>query len=1077
MGFFSILSDISKNKSNFKQWEQQERDNDAKRKALYERGVGKERLEEAKKRGDVIIDVITQMDQHSENFAEDIEQVTQPMAQMSGMLGVAGGLVGGGYYFYKTTEKGYKTFNKASIAIKDETAKAIDNQIHITYQDKIKNIIPENESNKILDELRSLRFGAECDNKIFKPKYLDKYKPYLSEESFKALKETHIPNYQKFWKGVKHHGAIAGAIAIATPILAYTLATLKTTNMQLRGSRIARWQSRNQLADAKNFVVFTPEQIAEAEEEVKKNKKPLTFREKLFGKKDKKQAGFWKNWYKYFKDSKDYEKWKAQDSDDSKKITRELTAEETKEAKLDQELIQRMVKKINNKAEEYSEDMETASAVILNLPIVAGPLIGTPLAWILEKSGTAQKISDSVFNKNAPKGYKEYLKQVTADGTKKSRFKRFIDFFKSQEKLSELINTEQAAKAADNAGKKVSNASPVKNIWRKIKVLASQTPATRRLASWAIVGAASAVVTSIIGLKLQKNAARAGRYIAREEFKDNPQEFLSYTDEEMQQVQDIKGKKPTLGEKFREWITFLPRCIKNVYKYDKYKKTTYQHQKDVHDELVKSAKVSDKQLLEAKNLQRKLFNTFEKVDEKSQAYSENMEAANEIATPLIYMGGYALTAAPFIAVFAGFLTGKFPVAKIGEWTAGLMAKVGGSKWGQKVQKEGIQSLAKTIEKMPDEKLPGNIQRILERFIPDGLNENTKLIDYLRHLEKNNNLEATEFINFIKAHSSEKLGTFLNVGALPKDVYTDIVANKITVGELLGKEGDGAKKVSALLQKWMPQEKLEKLKGKTVYDILIQRKIIDSEGRILPHLMDKTLNEVVGTDLAKIDVEKMTVGEFGKILQKAGKGPAEALSGMIKPMIPTREASFRFLRGFVELAPESTVKATLGKLSEKEIGSLKMGTIDRQYVIRMLNRLEKVMEKSANSGLKEEMNKLLQTMMQNPQKTLILLINHPEKLMSAFKSETLAKTLWAAGISWTVFTTILTYCLASYFASMQKDAGRLGVMKSIEDLQDYRYYADEIPENNSVNETKISETQIATKKNVFSSFDLSKKESV
>ena len=33
---------------------------------------------------------------------------------------------------------------------------------------------------------------------------------------------------------------------------------------------------------------------------------------------------------------------------------------------------------------------------------------------------------------------------------------------------------------------------------------------------------------------------------------------------------------------------------------------------------------------DAKNLQRKLFNTFEKVDDKSQEYSESMEVANEI---------------------------------------------------------------------------------------------------------------------------------------------------------------------------------------------------------------------------------------------------------------------------------------------------------------------------------------------------------------------------------------------------------------------------------------------------------------
>jgi phosphate starvation-inducible membrane PsiE len=88
-------------------------------------------------------------------------------------------------------------------------------------------------------------------------------------------------------------------------------------------------------------------------------------------------------------------------------------------------------------------------------------------------------------------------------------------------------------------------------------------------------------------------------------------------------------------------------------------------------------------------------------------------------------------------------------------------------------------------------------------------------------------------------------------------------------------------------------------------------------------------------------------------------------------------------------------------------------------------------------------------MANPQKTMTLLINHPEKLFASMKSKTLSNALIVAGISWTAFTTLMTYLLASYFASLQKDAGRLGVMKSIEELNDYRYYANEIKESDKI----------------------------
>ena len=120
MGFFSVLGDISRNKSNFKQWEQDERDKDAKRKALYQKGVGKDRFEAAKKRGDVIIDVITQMDQHSENMAEDIESVTQPLSTVAGFAGLGVGTFAGWKLFSKKVGKDFQSFHTDIAPIKEE---------------------------------------------------------------------------------------------------------------------------------------------------------------------------------------------------------------------------------------------------------------------------------------------------------------------------------------------------------------------------------------------------------------------------------------------------------------------------------------------------------------------------------------------------------------------------------------------------------------------------------------------------------------------------------------------------------------------------------------------------------------------------------------------------------------------------------------------------------------------------------------------------------------------------------------------------------------------------------------------
>ena len=53
---------------------------------------------------------------------------------------------------------------------------------------------------------------------------------------------------------------------------------------------------------------------------------------------------------------------------------------------------------------------------------------------------------------------------------------------------------------------------------------------------------------------------------------------------------------------------------------------------------------------------------------------------------------------------------------------------------------------------------------------------------------------------------------------------------------------------------------------------------------------------------------------------------------------------------------------------------------------------------------------------------------------------LKKALKIAGISWVTFNIVITYALESWLAELQLKAGRLGVMKSLEDLSDPRYYA-------------------------------------
>ena len=70
---------------------------------------------------------------------------------------------------------------------------------------------------------------------------------------------------------------------------------------------MARWQARENLKDDKNFVTYTPEQIAEAEANLKKNPPP---KKKWFGKKDAEERGFFSNWAHLIGEREDYKAWK-----------------------------------------------------------------------------------------------------------------------------------------------------------------------------------------------------------------------------------------------------------------------------------------------------------------------------------------------------------------------------------------------------------------------------------------------------------------------------------------------------------------------------------------------------------------------------------------------------------------------------------------------------------------------------------------------------------------------------------------------------------------------------------------------
>lgn len=162
-----------------------------------------------------------------------------------------------------------------------------------------------------------------------------------------------------------------------------------------------------------------------------------------------------------------------------------------------------------------------------------------------------------------------------------------------------------------------------------LKVKPENFPA--KIAPWAI-GLLGTVGVAAYSTSLQKQASRIGRFNVRQELAKNPEQLIYVDDEKVNaEISDdisVKTKKrPNL-------FKFLWQVFKDNQAYKEYQKGEGLEEKKFNKALDK-IELSDEQLEEAKVLQRNTFKTFNKVDEMSQKYSENVEAVgNSLKEPL-----------------------------------------------------------------------------------------------------------------------------------------------------------------------------------------------------------------------------------------------------------------------------------------------------------------------------------------------------------------------------------------------------------------------------------------------------------
>lgn len=177
------------------------------------------------------------------------------------------------------------------------------------------------------------------------------------------------------------------------------------------------------------------------------------------------------------------------------------------------------------------------------------------------------------------------------------------------------------------------------SLLQKLKII-SQTSAfanNARKYSGAIGSLGMVMLAGPYVIKIQKEAAKIGRFKAKQELLKDPHNFITYSNEQLDSVKDLKAppkiKKNPISKSY-DSLKFFFQAIKDYKEYEKYQKTTGKDEQKLDKALLKMD-VSEKQLQDGKSLQKNAFMSFEKMDEMAQRYTDDMEAATDIGKQYI----------------------------------------------------------------------------------------------------------------------------------------------------------------------------------------------------------------------------------------------------------------------------------------------------------------------------------------------------------------------------------------------------------------------------------------------------------
>lgn len=142
-----------------------------------------------------------------------------------------------------------------------------------------------------------------------------------------------------------------------------------------------------------------------------------------------------------------------------------------------------------------------------------------------------------------------------------------------------------------------------------------------------IVAAIIPVILSIASAQIQKQASRVGRFKIKQDLLNNPSKLVYVADENIADLKDVN----VIQDRKEGLFKFLAHAWENNKEYNNYKKTTAKQEEKFY-KAIETLELTPEQMKDSQTLQRNTFKTFNKVDEKSQKYSESIEALGQAIT-------------------------------------------------------------------------------------------------------------------------------------------------------------------------------------------------------------------------------------------------------------------------------------------------------------------------------------------------------------------------------------------------------------------------------------------------------------